>query len=75
MASHITKAKTHVFKNDDLKQVLHVEEGAAQKAFTKTKRESSGALGAPLVSHRALHPQCASHGGLLHRPRRPVSAR
>lgn len=35
---HITKAKNHVFKNDDLAQVLHAAED--EHVFAKTKRES-----------------------------------
>lgn len=34
---HLTKAKTHVFANDDLAQVL--VEGEYDNAFSKTKRE------------------------------------
>ena len=35
---HITKAKTHVFDNDDLSQVLHAADPQLQQ-FSKTKGE------------------------------------
>lgn len=45
---HLTKAKAHVFKNDELSQVLH--EASFDNSFSKTKSKLTG----PMKAFQAL---------------------
>jgi hypothetical protein len=72
---HITKAKTHVFKNDDLKQVLHAAADETENLFSKTKSEPYATRARPGERIAPLQRQTARAGAPALLPTHPVSHR